>query len=264
MTPAALLLLAAVQGASLADFIARARAGTERYRDPRVARAAGYRPIGPDFPGMGQHWLHSGLILRDTLDAGAPPVLEYAEIGGTITLVGVAYGKLVRAEPPPHVAGVPDDAWHFHGGTVEEESFLRSHAGGGLEHADTGPRIAVLHAWIWLDNPDGLFATDNWALPYARLGYAMPSGAPADAARALALAAGESGRAYVEALFRAVGRLSPDEVAAVAPLIARHQAAARALLRDDPAGPLPVDRLAECWRALERSIPPRPSDGETP
>jgi hypothetical protein len=252
VTPAALLLLAAVQGASLDDFIARARTGTERYRDPQVARAAGYRPIGPDFPGMGQHWLHSGLILRDTLDAGAPPVLEYAEIGGKVTLVGVAYGKLVRAEPPPRVAGVPDDAWHFHGGTVEEESFLRSHA--GLEHADTGPRIAVLHAWIWLDNPDGLFATDNWALPYARLGYAMPRGAPADAARALALAAGESGRVYVEALFRAVGRLSPDEVAAVAPLIARHQLAARTLLPEKSGDVLPATQLADCWIALQKDV----------
>jgi hypothetical protein len=257
VTLAALLLVATAAGQS-PDFVAQARAGTARYRDVEVARAAGYRPVGPDFPGMGRHWVHPALILRDTLDPAAPPILEYAEIAGRPTLVGVAYAMLVRGgtppPPPPLGLPVPPAAWHFHQGTVEEESFLRSHA--GVVHVVPGeenaPRIAVLHAWIWLENPDGLLATDNWALPYARLGYRMPPGAPREAARALALAAGggDGGRNYVEALLRAVGRPSAAEGEALALLVARHQAAARALLPSDPGGSAPVEALAHCWTAL--------------
>ena len=238
-----LLLLLLVQNA---DFIAAARTGTAAYRDVAVARAAGYRPMGPDFPGMGRHWVHPALILRDTLDPAAPPILEYAEIAGRTTLVGVAYAKLVRDGTPPVGLPVPPSAWHFHQGTVEEESFLRSHA--GVEHLEPGPRIAVLHAWVWLENPDGLVATDNWALPYARLGYRMPAGASQEAARAVALAAGDGGRAYVEALLRAVGRPSPDEEQALARLVERHQAAARALLPGD------ATTLARCWAELLEDV----------
>jgi len=238
-----LLLLLLVQSP---DFIAAARIGTAAYRDVEVARGAGYRPVGPDFPGMGQHWVHPALILRDTLDPAAPPILEYAEIAGRPTLVGVAYAKLVRDGTPPLGLPVPPAAWHFHEGTVEEESFLRSHAGVG--HVVPGPRIAVLHAWIWLENPDGLLATDNWALPYARLGYRMPAGASTEAARAVALAAGDGGRHYVEALLRALGRPNAGEERALALLVERHQAAARALLPGD------ATTLAHCWTELLEDV----------
>ena len=243
----------AAHATPLVEFAARARAGTERYRDPEAARAAGYRPVGPDFPGMGRHWIHPSLILRDTLDASQPPVLEYAEIGGRPTLVGVAYAVLVKDGTPPASLPVPVDAWHFHQGTVEEESFLRSHAGvAGGGHAMAGPRIAVLHAWVWLDNPDGLLATDNWALPYARLGYsAPPAGASRDAARALALAADDGGRAYLEALLHAVGQPNAEETGALAVIVARHQAAARDVVPPVPPVPSPnVAALEHCWSVL--------------
>ena len=244
-----LLLLLLVQ---TPDFVAAARTGTAAYRDAETARAAGYRPVGPDFPGMGRHWIHPGLILRDTLDPAAPPILEYAEIDGRLSLVGVAYAKLVHDATPPAGLPVPATAWHFHQGTVEEESFLRSHA--GLDHVATvgtgtsEPRIAVLHAWIWLENPDGILATDNWALPYARLGYHMPPGASHEAGRAVALAAGDGGRHYVEALLRAVGRPNSSEEQALARLVERHQAAARALLPGD------AETLAHCWTELLEDV----------
>jgi len=131
---------------------------------------------------------------------------------------------------------------------VEEESFLRSHAGVGHLIPGGGPRIAVLHAWIWLENPDGLLATDNWALPYARLGYRVPPGASHEAARAVALAAGDGGRHYVEALLRALGRPNPVEEQALSLLVERHQGAARALLPGD------AKTLAHCWTELLEDV----------
>lgn len=233
---------------ALATFVARARTGTEPFRDPERARAVGYRPVGPDFPGMGRHWIHPTLILRDSLDPAQPPVLEYADITGRLTLVGVAYAALVKDGAPPTSLPVQASDWHFHQGTVEEESFLRSHAGlGHVMPGAEGPRIAVLHAWIWLDNPDGLLATDNWALPYARLGYPAPANISADAARALALAAGDAGRAYLEALLHAVGQPNADETTILAAVVARHQAAARAHVPN-------VTELEQCWMALWHDV----------
>ena len=235
------LLLLVAQTSVFDDFVAKARSGTERFRDADSARAAGYRPVGPDFPGMGRHWLHPGLILRDSLDPAQPPLLEYAEIGGRLTLVGVAFAALVHDDDPPTSLPVPRGAWHFHQGTVTEESFLRGHA--GLGHLTEGPRIAVLHVWVWLDNPDGVLATDNWALPYARLGLAMPASSSRTAARALALASGEGGRGYLEALLHAVGEPNAEEMTRISAVVARHQTAAR---EHAPSGAA----LEACWVRL--------------
>lgn len=240
-----LLLAGAVQATALDDFLTQARLGTARYREPDSARIAGYRPVGPDFPGMGRHWVHPSLILRDTLEAAQPSVLEYAEINGRLTLVGVAYALLVKNGGPPASLPVPPAAWHFHQGTVEEESFLRSHA--GLGHEMPGPKIAVLHAWIWLDNPDGVLATDNWALPYARMGYPLPAALSRTAARALALASGDGGRAYVAALIHAVGQPNEDEMVALSAVVARHQALARSHAAN-------AAQLEACWTAFWNDV----------
>ncbi len=236
----------------MAEFVAAARAGTAQYQDPDAARAAGYRPVGPDFPSMGRHWVHPGLILQETLDAAQPAILEYVELGGRLSLVGVAYAVLSRDGRPPTGLPVPVEMWHFHQGTVEEESFLRSHAGDAP--LAPGARIAVLHAWIWLHNPDGLLATDNWALPFARLGYPAPAGAPREAARAVALASGTDGRTYVEALLRAVGRANLEETRALSAVVVRHQATARALLQRHPIPRLRLTELGRCWSALLEDV----------
>lgn len=235
-----LLLAATLQGTALEDFLAQARSGTARFQNPDSARAAGYRPVGPDFPGMGRHWVHPSLILRDTPDAAQPTVLEYAEISGRLTLVGVAYAVLVTDGTPPSALPVPASAWHFHQGTVEEESFLRSHAGMG--HDLPGPKIAVLHAWVWLANPDGVLATDNWALPFARAGLAAPPRLSRTAARALALA-DEGGRLYMEALLHAVGQPDDAEMAMLSAVIVRHQVLARAHAAN-------AAQLESCWTAF--------------
>jgi hypothetical protein len=245
-----LALLVTIQApgdSALAAFVARARAGTEALRSPEAARLAGYHPVGPDFPGMGRHWIHTALILRPTPDPAQPPVLEYAELNGTVTLVGVAYAVLVNGDTAPASLPVPAAAWHFHQGTVDEESFLRSHAGADHVTPGPGPRLAVVHAWIWLDNPDGLLATDNWALPYARLGLRVPPNGSRAAARALALAAGDGGRMYLEALIHAVGQPSDSEAAALANVVRRHQEEARAHAPK-------IDELEACWRALWNDV----------
>ena len=49
-------------------FLDAARLATARYRDISRAIADGYRPIGPDTPAMGQHWIQLGLLIGGKVD----------------------------------------------------------------------------------------------------------------------------------------------------------------------------------------------------
>jgi len=254
------LLLSAFAGglAAQADLVAAARAGTARFQDRTVALDEGYRAVGPDFPGMGEHYVNMGLLLSATIDPAHPPVLEYVTIDGKPRLVGVAYAALVTDSAPQPGLPVPPGAWHTHSGTVDEESFLHhTHASG------RGPRLAVAHAWIWLDNPAGLYETDNWALPCLRLGFTAPGGLSADAGRALALAAGAT--AYFTMLVRVVGEPDSAEQGRLSAVL--DQAAtdiARRVGRGLGTTPLPpalVPWLESAWRRtwaalLEAASPP--------
>lgn len=223
---AAMLLLGAASVASApasaqeadsaARFVAAVREATAQFGDRDAAVRAGYRPIGPDFPGMGEHWISVPLLLGGRIDPLHPPILEYARIDGKPVLVGAAFAVLLKPGERPPTVGLPvgTDAWHYHGGTVSEESFVLGHAHGHGPPTDQST-VAVLHVWTGLDNPDGPFATDNWALPYVRLGLTPPAAAPAvEIAHAVALAAG--GERYYLAVIKAAGGDSD----AAAPILA--------------------------------------------
>jgi len=148
---------------------------------------------------------------------------------------------------------VPTGVWHFHAGTLETESFVSSHAGAG--HEGRGPRVAVLHVWVGLANPDGVFSAENWALPYARFGYAVPPSALPGVARALALAAGSG---YVDALLQVVGRPDSGEAAALREVVHRSRAGVLAILAPVQRRPV-LDaadeaRLAQSWNELWDSL----------
>jgi hypothetical protein len=234
-----------------ADLVAAARAGTARYQDLAQAIEDGYRAVGPDFPGMGEHYVNMGLLLGGVVDPARPPVLEYASIDGRPTLVGVAYAALVTDSAPQPRLPVPPGAWHTHAGSVDEESFVLSHAGVHVAHPMAhGPRLAVAHAWIWLDNPAGLYETDNWGLPCARLGFAASRRLSADAGRALALAAGAA--PYFSMLVETVGKPDSAERARLLEVLQRAaDAIALRVGRGSGAAPLPaalVPWLEGAWR----------------
>jgi len=87
-------------GHAAAAFLAAARAGTARYRDLAAAIADGYRRIGGDLPSMGEHWVNTGLVVRDTLAPEAPPVLIYARVQGAAVLAGAAYIRILARDDP--------------------------------------------------------------------------------------------------------------------------------------------------------------------
>jgi len=242
----------AIDDTLLARFIAQARAGTERYRDRTVAIDEGFRPVGPDFPGMGEHWINVGRLLSARFDPERPALLQYANIAGRPTLVGITYALgLTDGDSLPSFPSRA--AWHQHRGTVDEESLLDQHA---LDQNDVrGGRVAMLHAWVWLENPDGLFRSENWTLPFVRL--SMPTtGAPirADVGRALSLLTGgdEYHAVALTYLAGATGRDSSAIRAALAD--ARARVDSLLTISREP----PLDALAaiwtDMWTTFERSV----------
>lgn len=202
-----------------ADFLHRARAATERFHDQSAAMRAGYRPVGPDAPAMGRHWLHPRIATEGSVDPARPAILSYAVVEGRPALVGVAFVVPLAPGHPLPVAPAGPEAWHVHGRALDIEGVVVSH-GGGPAASDSGWRAAVLHAWVWAPNPAGPFAADNWTLPYVRLGFTPPPGAPTDAARALALATG--GERYYTAQFAVAASLDARDARALAAVAERH------------------------------------------
>jgi hypothetical protein len=189
-------------------FVQAARAATDRYHDRSRAIADGFRLLGPDFPAMGEHWVHPGRMIDGTLDVAKPQALSYAVIDGRPVLVGVIYARPLHGTEAAPDFPVPGYPWHDHVGAIDEESVLLHHVPTG-EGAAPGVRLAMLHAWVWTDNPDGVFAADNWALPFVRLGLEVPLQIPPSAARALSLLSG--GDAYYRLLFRALVRPAAEQ-----------------------------------------------------
>lgn len=245
---------------AVADFLARARDGTAQFRDRRAAIAVGYRRFGMDFPSMGEHWVNPGLVMAGRFDAARPAMLSYVVIDGQPVLAGVVYAiPLAAGENPPPVPG-GEGMWHEHNGTVDEESLLPEHNNAEdqpLDHdrsptGGTGTRLAVLHVWIGVPNPAGVFTAENWALPFARLGIAVPASVPVGAARALSLASGAN--EYYSALATNAGG-SPvsvanalDDARHAVEMIAAHARVAHALSATD------IAALAAVWTQALNNI----------
>ena len=248
----------AVLAPAVADaFLEHARAGTARYADPAVASREGFRRVGVEFPAMGEHWVNLARVMADTFDAASPSVLAYARVRGKLTLVGVGYTDIMAAsEQPP---AFEHRHWHEHNGSIAEESLARSTMQAAPGSA--GLRVAILHAWAWLPNPDGPFITDNPALPYARHGLARPADDEPRLRAALSLAAGTVD--YYELASRADEPHPSGDAAAVRALLSRYAAAAATEVAGT-GGSLGVHERAALlsrwdalWRDLAIAVPER-------
>ena len=124
--------------------LANARRATTRYQDFQKALRDGYVDIGVVLPNMGRHLMKDSL-LDATFDAERPELLVYMEdLGGRMKLVAVEYAvplRLTDTAPEGFAGGA--DQWF----------------------ADQRFQLWTLHAWIFRENPDGMFNPTNRRVP---------------------------------------------------------------------------------------------------
>lgn len=259
---------AAQSGAALHDFLAEVERASRRFESVDSAIAAGYRKLGPDFPGMGEHWIHPGLVIAGALDPARPPVVAYTSFGTERRLVGVAYTRVLGPDEDPPAGPFPPAAWHDHTGGVDEESLLL--AGPASMHPpESGFRLAMVHVWTTVANPEGVLAQNNWGLPFHRAGLDVPGDVSSEAARALSLAG--VGSAFYEQLLREGIGLRGEELQVAIAAFESGASAVRAWLdgedlarAENPAGEdgarsatAELEEVwAGVWRALDEGLGP--------
>lgn len=231
--------------------ISRARVGSAQFLDRNAAIAAGYRQVGMNFPSMGEHWISPRLVIEAQFDVARPAILTYITVNGSPVLTGVVYAvPLAQGDSPPSAFG-PNAMWHEHSGTVDEESMHPIHDGSVTSAA--GTRLAILHVWTGVPNPAGLFAAENWALPFIRLGLPAPADFPIGASRALSLLSGGS-RYYLEVAgsdggdVNALDAALSDCAITASQIVAQAHATSRTLMGDD------LRRLDEAWTTAMRRV----------
>lgn len=154
------LLVVTVPAAAAAtgDNLNNARDATAAYNDPAAALAAGYDLLTDDAGiacidqsgagGMGVHYVKGALVQSGTIDAARPQALVY-EVGSDDRLQLVALEYVVLKDTW--------DSAHSSPPALFGQDFMLTPAGNrfGL------PAYYSLHAWIWKDNPSGMFNPYN-------------------------------------------------------------------------------------------------------
>jgi hypothetical protein len=114
--------------------LAQAKAAAARYHDVRKAIADGYHDTGIVLPNMGRHFIKDDLV--DTkFEADRPELLVYTT--DSTNLLAVEYAQPLSGTPPEGFQGDADE-WVPFGGV-----------------------FWTLHAWVWENNPDGVFNPTN-------------------------------------------------------------------------------------------------------
>src|SRR5580704_3077598 len=152
-----------------ASDLERAKQATAKFQDVHAAEAAGYKKLGGDFPGMGTHFVLT--MEAGKFDVEKPPILLYVKNSdGGYTLGGVGYFFDAPAGPDGQPVNPPFPKslafWHQHGSVCMLAGLENPH---GLSEADCNAKGGhffaktpwLVHAWIWKDNPQGVFSPEN-------------------------------------------------------------------------------------------------------
>lgn len=167
------------------QFLDEIRKITAKYHDIEAAKRDGYVQFGPDMPNMGKHFVYPGKAVSRDFRLNRPPVLTYLPVDGEYLFTGVAYTYPVGPNDQPPELPFEEVTWHFHSGEMEKEAYGIHLKEEMFAENSKIMRLGMIHAWIWSDNPDGLFSADHWGLSYKRLGVESPPHPDVDASRAL-------------------------------------------------------------------------------
>ena len=235
---------------TLDSLIAEASRETTRFGERRVAVDEGYRRVGADFPGMGEHWLNVGALLKNSVDPANPAILTYATIAGQPKLLGIGFVIVTHADSvPQEIPGWPAE-WHEHSGLLADESAALV----GRPRPDSSTHVWVMHVWTTLPNPAGALVADNWSLPFLRAGVPAPDHADPDGGRAMSLAVG--GDEFLRNALTDADLRVRDNAAAIDSAIATARLRVISSLRDQTR----IVALGAVWNdlasSLERTVGP--------
>ncbi len=157
----------------LVDQLDGLREATEKYRNIAVARSEGFSQVGVEVPNMGAHFMNFERIQDGAFDPTQPEILMYArDENGDWQLKGTAFILLTQQFGREHPVGFagPLDNWHVHysvcggGPEVVPRASTREdcESQGGLWASSFG---WMIHAWVWEDNPLGVFSMWNPNVP---------------------------------------------------------------------------------------------------
>jgi hypothetical protein len=248
------------ESAELERQLEQLRLATERYRNHENAVADGFKRFGADGPLMGEHWYHPDRVKAE-LDLASPSTLQYAWIGEKRELVGVAYTLYRRpTDPMPEGFTGDEDHWHVHDlskvarAIASERPFARFLVDAGIRRGRVGAgdgrtHLTMVHAWPWLDNPDGPFAQRHRALPYLRAGFpaSYASSGNEDAAWGVSLLMPGTCRGEVQRV-NALAHLTTDQRSRLGAACATAEAEVHAVMRPT----IPAETLnataSSAWR----------------
>ena len=142
-------LLKPVTDPDLRQTLAEVKSATAAYHNLKKAENAGYHQESPFVPDMGYHYVNFGLVDADIVPA-QPEALVFIDKpgnGNKRRLAAVEYVipfAFIAADSPVSALdnkfpGVDGDKWH----------------------ADEEIGAWTLHAWIWYNNPEGIFHATN-------------------------------------------------------------------------------------------------------
>jgi hypothetical protein len=154
----AVLLPNAAIALTTGETAANVRDATASFNDPAAAFAAGYDLLTdaadlacieqPGAGAMGVHYVKGSLVQSGTIDAARPQALVYQrEADGRLHLGAVEYVAFQAGWDAAHAAPP----------ALFGEKFMLTPA----ENRFGLPAYYSLHAWIWRDNPSGMFSMWN-------------------------------------------------------------------------------------------------------
>ncbi len=148
------------------------RAATEKFRDVDVAVRAGYRQATEEVPNMGAHFVHPLWSLDGKFDPTRPEILLYVRgDDGEWELVGTSFVQslLLAGFDHPEAFVGPLDNWHVHYELCTGPTFTSRSATQAECRKDGGVWVPaygwMIHAWVWVDNPLGVFTMWNPSIP---------------------------------------------------------------------------------------------------
>ena len=150
------------------------RQATEKYQDVEVALDDGYRISLQQVPNMGAHFINYEWMGDGVFNPAEPEFLLYIqdeteewELVGTGFLLPINLPQPGEDHPEAFVG--PLDNWHVHyslcvggRGNIDSATPEECQERGGLWQASYG---WMIHAYVWVDNPLGVFGMWNSNIP---------------------------------------------------------------------------------------------------